>query len=376
MATLGETTVAIAGGGTGGHLIPGLAVAAELRARGIGRIVFIGTPRGVETRLVPAAGFDLHLINVSGLKNVGWRAAARALMALPAAILASRRILRDAGAGVVLGIGGYASGPALAAAANLKIPIVVMEVNAHTGLANRLAARWVRRAAVNFPATARDFPHAVVTGVPVRDAFFHLDPPLAQEPPVILAFGGSQGARAINDALLAAARTWNAKGWRATLIHQTGTREYNRILDAYRQAGLSASSELRVEVHPFIEDMAAAMARAELVISRSGASTLAELAAAGRPAILIPFPGAADQHQLRNARAYEQAGAAIVIEQAQLAGERLAAEVEGLMAAPARRAALAAAARGFARPHAAATIADLVLDAAGVAPRAVEGARR
>lgn len=379
-------TFVIAGGGTGGHLIPGLAVAGELRARGAGRILFIGTERGVEAKLVPAAGYDLHLIAVGGLKNVGWRSVARTLSALPRAVLDCRRVLRASGAAAVLGVGGYASGPALAAAAWLGVPIVVLETNAQTGLANRLAARWVRTAAVTFPQTARDFPRAVVTGVPVRDAFFHLPPPVAHTPPVVLAFGGSQGARAVNDALLAAAGIWDAKGWVVHLIHQTGAREYNRVLDAYRQAGLTVGAGqagtarmsgggFRVELHPFIEDMAAAMERAEVVISRAGASSLAELAAAGRAAILIPFPGAADDHQRRNARAYATAGAAAVIDQSELDGARLAAAVEALAGSPPRRAAMEAAARAWARPGAAAALADLLYAAAGAPQAAVEHSR-
>lgn len=371
----GAPAIVIAGGGTGGHLIPGLAVARALAARGAGRILFVGAERGVEKDLVPAAGFDLRLIRVGGLNRVGWRAMAKTALALPAAVAESLRILADFGATAVLGIGGYASGPVLAAAAlrrrgrlGVAPRLVLMEVNAHTGLANRWAAPWVDAAAVAFAETARDFPRAVVTGIPTRPEFFSLGP--AEEgPPVVLAFGGSQGARAINTALVEAARIWNGKGRALRLIHQTGAREYNRVLAAYRAAGLepaegataNAQAGSNLELHSFIHDMAGAMGRARLVIARSGAGTLAELAAAGRAAILIPFPGAANDHQRSNARAFAAAGAARVLEQDRLTPEALGAEVESLLDDAAARRAMAARARSWSHPGAADAIAALVL---------------
>ncbi len=394
MGQTGVNTVIIAGGGTGGHLIPGLAVARELVARGVRRIVFVGTARGVERTLVPAAGFDLELIEVGGLKQVGWRKTWRTLRALPKAVSQCRRILRATAAPVVLGIGGYASGPMLLAAARAKRRVVLLEINARAGLANRLAARWADAAAVAFPETARQFRRGVVTGVPVREAFFAAADQAPESPPLVLVFGGSQGARAINLAMVEAARIWNAKGLGIRAIHQTGGGEYNRVLGLYRQAGVEVAAAggdgeaargkgdptvttTEITVRPFIDDMAGAMAAAALVVCRSGASTLGELAAAGRAAVLIPFPGAADDHQLRNARTYESAGAAAVLEQKDLSGARLAAEIEGLLAAPERRAAMAAAVRQWARPGAAAAIADLVLEeAAGGAQAAPRGMER
>lgn len=372
-------TVVITGGGTGGHLIPGLAVARELVARGVGRILFVGAERGVERTLVPAAGFDLELVRIGGLKGAGWRKTWRTLRELPKALMQCRRILRETQAPVVLGIGGYASGPMLLAAARAGRGVVLLEINARAGLANRLAARWADAAAVTFPETARQLRRAVVTGVPVRTAFFGVG-----ERPApaggILVFGGSQGARAINQAMVAAARIWNAKGTQLAVRHQTGAGEYNRVLDSYRQAGVAVRAvpgaaamtgeHQGIIVRPFIEDMADAMARAAVVVSRSGASTLGELAAAARPAVLIPLPSAADQHQLRNARAFEASGAAMVLEQRDLSGERLAAAIEELLAAPERRAAMGRAARGWARPGAAAAIADLVLATASRHSRA------
>lgn len=366
-------TVVIAGGGTGGHLIPGLAVARELVARGVGRIVFVGTERGVERTLVPAAGFDLELIQIGGLKGASWRKTWRTLRALPKAVMQCRRILRQTRAPVVLGIGGYASGPMLLAAARAGRGLVLLEINARAGLANRIAARWADAAAVTFPETARELRRAVVTGVPVREAFFRIGEigePTATTPR-LLVFGGSQGARAINNAMVEAARIWNAKGMNLAVTHQTGGGEYNRVLASYRQAGIAVATaedpeadgppDKGITVRPFIDNMAEAMGRAALMVCRSGASTLGELAAAGRPSVLIPLPTAADQHQLRNAQAYAASGAAVLLEQRELTGERLAAEVQALLGAPEQRQAMARAVRAWARPGAAAAIADLVL---------------
>lgn len=371
--------VAIAGGGTGGHLIPGLAVARQLVTAGVEQIVFIGTERGIETRMVPAAGFQLRLVTVGGLKNLSWRRRLRTLLDLPLAVFGSLRILRQLRAQVVVGIGGYASGPALAAAGLLGIPVVVLEVNARTGLANRLAAPWVRMAAVSFPETGRDFRHFEVTGVPVRDAFFAAPPPRpAGARPRLLVFGGSLGARAINRATVEAARLWQGQNWPVSLLHQTGAADYNEVLGAYREAGVRLSpageptsgevsgrgSTFTVEAVPFIEEMPAAMGQADLVVCRSGASTLAELAAAGRAALLIPFPAAADNHQWKNAEAYRQAGAAVLLEQKELNGERLAHQVRLLLESGPQRAAMEEAVRRFAHPGAAATIAGLIEQAA------------
>jgi UDP-N-acetylglucosamine--N-acetylmuramyl-(pentapeptide) pyrophosphoryl-undecaprenol N-acetylglucosamine transferase len=357
-----KLTVVIAGGGTGGHLIPGIAVARELRSRGVGRIVFIGTARGLETRLVPSAGFDLHLVSIGGLKNVGFRRTLQTLSAAPRSVLEAVTILGREHAAIVFGIGGYASGPALLAAAWLGIPVVVLETNARTGLANRLASPWVREAAVAFPQTARDFRRAEVTGVPVRPEFFSapLSDRRGRQAPRIVLFGGSQGARALNDVAPEAVRIWREAGWGFHLTHQTGPAAYNVVRDSYAKLALPAL-EREVDVVPFIDDMPAVMAGADLVISRSGASTLGELAAAGKPAILVPFPGAADNHQLSNALAFERAGAAVVIQQSQVTPEGLARQVQELLGDRTKMEAMSAAARKFGRPNAAGAIADLVL---------------
>ncbi|HXE30217.1 MAG TPA: UDP-N-acetylglucosamine--N-acetylmuramyl-(pentapeptide) pyrophosphoryl-undecaprenol N-acetylglucosamine transferase [Terriglobales bacterium] len=327
-----HSSIVIAGGGTGGHLMPGLAVAEELRRAGARRIVFVGTARGIEARLVQPAGYELRLIQVGGLKGRGLGRRIATMTQLPRAIGECIRLLRECHASVVFGIGGYASGPALAAAALLRIPVVLLEVNARSGLANRWAARWAKAAAVNFPETGRDFRRAVVTGIPVRPEFFtHRGalPPPGQ--PVVLVFGGSQGAHALNQAV----SVLPPGPYR--LRHQSGA-------------------------HDFIHDMAGAMAEASVVVCRAGASTLGELAAVGRAAILVPFPAAADQHQLRNAQAFAKAGAAVLLPQSELTPASLATAIEELLAQPERRRGMEAAARRFAHPDAARAIAALVLD--------------
>ncbi len=348
--------ILLAGGGTGGHVMPGLAVARELRAAGA-TVTFVGTARGLEARLAPAAGFALRVIRIGGLKSGSAGRRLRALGQLPAAVWQSARILRDTRAQAVMGIGGYASGPVLAAAALLRIPAVVLEVNARSGLANRLAARWVRAAAVNFPETARDYRHAVVTGIPVRAEFFaaaeRTPPPASLEPPLVLVTGGSQGAHAINAAVAAMAPQ---AGFR--ILHQTGAADLEAAQRAY--AGLGG----RARAAAFVDDMAQAMGEATLVICRAGASTLGELAAARRAAILIPYPAAADQHQLRNAQALAAAGAARLLEQKELTPEGLAELCRELLERPEQRAAMQAAVARFAHPDAARAIARLALQAA------------
>lgn len=348
-----SSTLVIAGGGTGGHLMPGLAVARALREAGA-EVVFVGTARGLEARLVPAAGFGLETIAIGGLKTGGMTRRLATLGQLPAAIAHSAAILRRLRPQAVLGIGGYASGPVLAAAGLRRIPVVLLEVNVHTGLANRWAARWAAMAAVNFPETAGDFRHAVVTGVPVRPEFFACPPPQVDGTvPLLLVTGGSQGAHALNLAVAAAAPRLPCR-----ILHQTGNADLEACARAYAPLGG------RARAVAFVEDMAAAMAKAALVVGRAGASTLAELAAAGRAAILVPFPGAADNHQWRNAQAYAQAGAAVVLEQSQLSPATLETAIRGLLGDAPRMAAMRQAVAAFAHRDAAQAIAGLLLQAA------------
>ncbi|HYX67507.1 MAG TPA: undecaprenyldiphospho-muramoylpentapeptide beta-N-acetylglucosaminyltransferase [Terriglobales bacterium] len=351
----------LAGGGTGGHVIPALAIAQELRSRYSAEVVFVGTARGIENRLVPAAGFRLALVQVGALKNVGLATRVRTLFDLPRAVVRSWGILNDFRAQVVIGVGGYASGPAMLAAALSGAPTLAFEPNFVPGFANRVVAPMVSAAAVHFPETAGCFRGAVVTGVPVRRQFFDIPPRPAGALPTLLAFGGSQGATALNRTLAASLPVLIRALPGLHILHQTGERDYNDAQAAYLQAGISA------EVSPFIDDMPGAFARADLLLCRSGASTVAEVTAAGKPAVFVPFPRAADDHQRRNAEALAQAGAALVIPEAELTAERLVETVSKLMGDRGRLAAMGAAARRLAHPDAARTIAEMAARLAGQA---------
>ncbi len=295
--------VLIAGGGTGGHIIPALAVARELVARYAAEILFVGTPRGMESRLVPDAGFNLRLIEVGPLKNVSLLTRLRTALDLPRSIFACRRILREFQPGVVFGVGGYASGPGMAAALQMRIPTLAFEPNAMPGFANRLVGKRVQAAAVNFPAAARWFRNPEVTGIPVRPEFFSIPPP-PPGPPRLLIFGGSQGARLFNQALpkIVPALLDAVSG--LAILHQSGARHAESTQAAYAATGADPARWQVVE--PFLADMPARFAQAHLVVARSGASTVAELAAAGKPALLIPFAAAADDHQSAQRRSHGQ----------------------------------------------------------------------
>ena len=345
--------VLIAGGGTGGHIIPALAVARELVARHSAEILFVGTARGMESRLVPEAGFNLRLVDVGQLKNVSLLTRLRTLFALPRAIFACKRLIREFQPNVVFGVGGYASGPAMAAALWLKVPAMAFEPNAMPGLANRLVGKRVQAAAVNFPSATRWFRNAEVTGIPVRPEFFTLAAPTA---PHLLIFGGSQGARIFNVHLpeIIVGLLEAVPG--LTVLHQSGQRHYEQTQAAYAVSGADLS---RWEVRPFIGDMPARFAQATLVISRSGASTVAELAAAGKPALLVPFAAAADDHQRRNAEEMVKAGAAVLLDESEIdAPGKLLAALVNLLTNPERLASMATAARTQAHPAAAECIAN------------------
>ncbi len=344
--------VLIAGGGTGGHSIPALAVARELVAHHAAEVLFVGTARGMESRLVPEAGFNLRLVDVGQLKNVSLLTRLRTLMNLPRAIFACKRLIREFQPNVVFGVGGYASGPAMAAALWLKVPAMAFEPNAVPGLANRLVGKRVQAAAVNFASASRWFRNAEVTGIPVRPEFFTLTAPTA---PHLLVFGGSQGARIFNTHLppIIPALLHAIPG--LTVLHQSGARHFEQTQAAYAAAGADPS---RWEVKPFLDDMPARFAQATLVMARSGASTVAELAAAGKPALLVPFAAAADDHQRRNAEEMVKAGAALLLDESDLdAPGKLLAALTNLLTSPERLAAMAAAARTQAHPAAAERIA-------------------
>ena len=316
----------IAGGGTGGHIIPALAIARELQLRHNAEVLFAGTARGIETRLVPKAGYPLELIKVGALKNVGLLTRLRTLFDLPLAILHARRIIRRFRPDVVIGVGGYASGPAMAAAILGGVPTLAFEPNYVPGFANKIVGRRVSAAAIHFEQTRQFFRNARVVGVPVRQEFFQISPPEKGHAPAILIFGGSQGARAINQVLPEVVAEVRRRFPDLRVIHQTGEREYNDVQAAYRHAGASA------EVSAFIDNMPQAFERADLLVCRSGASTVAEVTAAGKPAIFIPFPRAADDHQRRNAEAIAAAGAALMVLESELKAASLAQTIGELLA--------------------------------------------
>jgi UDP-N-acetylglucosamine--N-acetylmuramyl-(pentapeptide) pyrophosphoryl-undecaprenol N-acetylglucosamine transferase len=349
----------LAGGGTGGHVIPALAIANELKKSYGAEVLFIGTARGIENRLVPVAGYPLRLVRVGQLKNVSLITRAKTAFDLPRAVWDAGRMLNEFAPDVVIGVGGYASGPAMLAAVVKHIPTLAFEPNVVPGFANRVVARFVSGAAVHFEETAKYFRRAEVTGVPVRQAFFEIQAKRGGVP-TVLVFGGSQGAHAINEAMIRCLPELRRQAPGIHIIHQTGERDYNDALAAYRGLGESA------EVSKFIEDMPAAFARADLVVCRSGASTVAEITAAGKPAIFVPFPRAADDHQRVNAEALARVGAAVVVEESKLEGVWLAETIAALLGDPRRVQAMSEAARELAHPNAARDIAGMAARMAGV----------
>ncbi len=322
----------------------------------------MGTPRGMESRLVPAAGFRLRLIDVGPLKNVSLATRLRTLIDIPRSLFACRRLIREFKPAVVFGVGGYASGPGMAAAVMMRIPTMAFEPNAMPGLANRLVGKRVQAAAVNFPAAAVFFRNAEVTGIPVRPDFFKL-PPNRGEAPHLLVFGGSQGARIFNNALpgIAGALLNAVPG--LTILHQAGMRHLESTEAAYKA---SSADPARWKVSGFLDDMPARFAQANLVMSRSGASTVAELAAAGKPALLVPFAAAADDHQTRNAEEMVKAGAAVMLKEPDLADhEKLRATLVDLLTSKERLGAMSAAALTLSHPEAAEDIANRLVSLAG-----------
>ena len=359
--------VILAGGGTGGHVIPAIAIAQELKNAYGAEVLFVGTARGIENRLVPAAGFPLQLIQVGALNRVSFATRVKTALGLPRAVWESRQMLDDFQPDVVIGVGGYASGPAMLAAIMKGIPSLAFEPNVVPGFANRIVARWVSAAAVHFQETAKYFRHGEVTGVPVRQAFFEIKERSEQSGrPTLLVFGGSQGAHAINQAMIQSLPGLIAQAPTIHIIHQTGERDYNDAQAAYKQVGISA------EVYPFINDMPNFFARADLLLCRSGASTVAEIAAAGKPAIFVPFPRAADDHQRVNAQALERAGAAVVLEETRLNEVWLVETVSALLGDRPRLRRMSAAARSLAHPNAARDIAQMAATLAGIEEAATD----
>ncbi len=351
-------TYVIAAGGTGGHIVPGIALANEIRAkRHTAAILFIGTPHGLESRLVPEAGFPLELIEASGFvgKTIGKRV--RAIAQLPGGFAAARALLRRHKARVVVGVGGYVSIPVILAARSLGIPTVIHESNALPGVANKFLNRFATKTAVGIATANKHFKKpGVVTGTPVRPEFFEI-PPLDPEGKTkrVLVFGGSQGSRVINRAIARAA-VMLEKRKDYELIHQTGEKD----LTGTRQRYARVPQTWRLEA--FLPHLDREMAWADLVICRAGAMTVSELIAAGRPAILVPFAAAAAGHQLANAKALARAGTAVVMEEKDLSGENIAGTLTELLENRPRLVEMGAKARALAKPGAAKELAKLVFD--------------
>lgn len=348
-------TIVMAGGGTGGHVLPLLAVGTELKARGH-ECVFIGTRTGFEAKLVPGAGFPLEFIEIGGLNKVGLARSLRTIMQLPLSIAKAYRLLGKNRPGAIFSMGGYAAGPVVLAALSKRLPILMMEPNAIPGLTNRHVGRYVTRALLNFPETAKFFPpgKSVITGLPVRPEFFAIRPKSPDAKLTVLITGGSQGSRRLNEAARASWDYFREAKFPVRFIHQTGVNGHEALAKKFAETGLEG------EIVPFIDDMPAAFTRADLVICRAGAGALAELAAAGKPAILVPLPSATDDHQRRNAEAFTKAGAAQLVLDGQMDGGRLFEEIRRLSSLPASLKRMGDQARKFAHPEAARQAADLV----------------
>jgi UDP-N-acetylglucosamine--N-acetylmuramyl-(pentapeptide) pyrophosphoryl-undecaprenol N-acetylglucosamine transferase len=363
--TIEAPRIVIAGGGTGGHLFPGIAVAKELLSRHPkAQITFAGTARGIEARVIPREGFGLDLIRSSGLKGKSLTTALRGALIAPVSLIDAWRVVSQRRPNLVIGVGGYSSGPVVLVAWLRRVPTMVLEQNAVPGLTNRLLARFVRAAAVTFESTKAFFGEkGFVSGNPVRSEFVADSQPSTEaivngqaSGVQVLVFGGSQGAHAINVAMVEAAPELAAGDQRLRLTHQTGERDVEMVRTAYRAAGVPA------DVEPFFYDMGRRVAAADVIVCRAGATTIAEISAAAKPAILIPLPTATDDHQRRNAEALVSAGAAEMLLQSEATGLALAERIKALVADRDRRARLSKAARLFARPDAAKVIAERAME--------------
>lgn len=352
--------VVIAGGGTGGHVIPALAIGRELQERHGAELLFIGTARGLETRLVPEAGFPLELVRSGQLKNVSLSTRLKTLTDLPRGVARCTALLRQFRPQVVVGVGGYASGPAVIAAAMLRIPTLAYEPNAVPGLTNRIAGHFTTAAAVNFPKTIPYFRNAEVTGVPVRAQIFDIQPKPVGAPPRLLVTAGSQGAAVFNEMMPRILDRLLRALPELTVVHQAGARHLEATRSAFERSGADPA---RWRAEAFLTDMPAQYAAADLVLARSG-STVAELCAAGLPSLLVPFPQAADDHQRRNAEVLAGAGAAQMLLQIDVTPESLESALLGLLLDAPRRAGMSRAARLLARPGALERIAEKVLSLA------------
>lgn len=352
----------IAGGGTGGHVFPAIAIAREwLARRGEREVVLVGTQRGIETKLVPQAGLPLETLRAAGLKGKGGLTLARNLAMLGPGMLDALAILRRHRPVAAFGVGGYAAGPMLLATWLGGIPNVIFEPNAEPGFTNKVLAKFSKRIATGYEVTARGLGgKGVVTGNPVRAEFFSIRPRKPERPFRLLITGGSQGALPVNRAFVDAMDRLAGRREDLAVVHQTGERDYHAVRTAY------ARREFHAEVVPFLGDMAERFAWADLIVCRAGAITASEVAAAGRAAIFIPFGRATDSHQLRNAQEMQKAGAGKVITEPELTADRLTGEIFSLLDRPADIEQLASRARALGKPNAARDIVDLVEEVAGV----------
>jgi UDP-N-acetylglucosamine--N-acetylmuramyl-(pentapeptide) pyrophosphoryl-undecaprenol N-acetylglucosamine transferase len=361
MGETGVKTLMIAGGGTGGHIYPAIAIAREFVARDAARkVIFVGTLRGLEKTIVPKAGFPLEFIDVAGLKGVHGLNLLRNLARLPLGFIQAWQHIGRHRPRVVLGVGGYSSGPVLVAAWLRGVPTIIHEANAFPGLANRVLARWTTTVAVAF---AEAIPRmkrkdGVVTGNPIRKEFFDLGArtkPRIGNRQRLLIFGGSQGSRMLNDAMTGALLFLARLKDRLEIVHQTGPNELAKVQAAYQQ---SAFADARVV--PYLDPIADEIAAADLVVCRAGAMTIGELSALGRAAILVPFAAATNNHQELNARVVEKAGGGVVITERELSPERLAAAISDILSDPERSERMGAAAKRLATPDATKSIVDLI----------------
>ncbi len=363
MGETGVKTLMIAGGGTGGHIYPAIAIAREYVARDASnQVVFVGTQKGLEKNIVPKAGFPLEFIDVAGLKGMRGLNLLRNLARLPMGFIQAWQHVGRHRPSVVLGVGGYSSGPVLVAAKLRGVPTIIHEANAFPGLANRVLARWTTTVAVAF---AEALPRmkrkdGVVTGNPIRKEFFDLGARSKQPSTTgrqrLLIFGGSQGSRVLNDATTGALLFLAHLRDKLDIVHQTGPNELEKVQTAYRD---SAFANARVVA--YLDPIADEIAAADVVASRAGAMTIGELSAIGRGAILVPFAAATNNHQELNARVVEKAGAAIVITESELSPERLAGAISEVLADPQRAERMGAAARTLATPDATKSIVDLIV---------------
>jgi UDP-N-acetylglucosamine--N-acetylmuramyl-(pentapeptide) pyrophosphoryl-undecaprenol N-acetylglucosamine transferase len=352
----------IAGGGTGGHVFPALAIAREWLARGKEReVVLVGTERGIEMKLVPQTGLPLETLRVTGLKGKGGTTLVRNLTMLLPAMFDARRVLRKHRPVAAFGVGGYAAGPMLLATYFAGVPNIIFEPNAEPGLTNKLLARVSKRIATGYEISARAWgKKAVVTGCPVRSEFFSIAPRKPGNPVRLLITGGSQGALPINRAFVDSMDRLATRKNQLSIVHQTGERDYDAVRTAY------ARREILAEVVPFMTNMPERFNWADIIVCRAGAITAAEVAAAGRAGIFIPFGRATDSHQLRNAQEMARAGAGRLITESELTAEKLTTDIFSLLDQPQEIEKLSSNARALARPHATQEIVNLIEEAADV----------